>query len=95
VTTKLRAMKGVKLADIAGTFYAFPDVGALLGKKAGNHVINSVDELCDWLLDVHGVAAVPGTAFGCDTSIRLSFAASEVDLAKALARIAKGLGEIA
>ena len=75
---------GVRIGDIPATFYAFPDVSALLGRKAGNHVIDTTDALCDWLLEEHGVATVPGTAFGAPGSIRLSFAASEADIQKAL-----------
>jgi aspartate aminotransferase len=80
------AIAGV--ADPA-TFYAFPDVSALLGKKSGNHVLDTAERLCDWLLDAHGVATVPGSAFGAPGSIRLSFAASEADIEKALARLAR------
>ena len=94
VLAGLRAIPGVKLAAIPATFYAFPDVSALLGRTAGNHVLDTSDRLCDWLLEEHGVATVPGTAFGAPGSIRLSFAASEQDIAKALARIAKGLGSL-
>jgi aspartate aminotransferase len=94
VLLALRNISELKIADIPGTFYAFPDVSALLGKKAGNHLISTVDELCDWLLDVHGVATVPGSAFGASMSLRLSFATSETDLQKALARIAKGLSAL-
>ena len=90
----LRAIEGVKIADIPGTFYAFPDVSAFLGKCAGNHVVETTDQLCDWLLEKHGVSIVPGTAFGAPGSVRLSFAASEVDLKKALMRIAQGLSEL-
>ena len=90
----LRAIPGVKIGDIPATFYAFPDVSALLGKKAGNHVIDTTDRLCDWLLDTHGVATVPGGAFGAPGSIRLSFAASEAELEKALSRIQKALGTL-
>ena len=88
VIAKLRSITGVKIADIPGTFYAFPDVSAFLDGR-------SVDELCDWLLEKHGVATVTGTAFGAPDSLRLSFATSEVELQKALERIAKGLGELA
>lgn len=94
VLTTLRSMPGVRIADIPATFYAFPDVSALLGRKAGNHVISTVDEMCDWLLDVHGVATVPGTAFGAPGSLRLSFAASDADIEKALSRLAKGFSEL-
>jgi aspartate aminotransferase len=90
----LRAIDGVKIADIPGTFYAFPDVSAFLGKRAGNHVIETTDQLCDWLLEKHGVSIVPGTAFGAPGSVRLSFAASDADLKKALTRIAQGLSEL-
>ena len=90
----LRAIDGVKIADIPGTFYAFPDVSAYLGKHAGNHLIETTDKLCDWLLEKHGVSIVPGTAFGAPGSVRLSFAASEMDLKKALTRIAQGLREL-
>jgi aspartate aminotransferase len=94
VIAKLRAIPGLKIADIPGTFYAFPDVSAFLGKKAGNHLVNTVDELCDWLLESHGVATVTGTAFGAPNSIRLSFATNEAELEKAMARIFKGLSEL-
>jgi aspartate aminotransferase len=90
----LRAIDGIKIADIPGTFYAFPDVSSFLGKRAGNHMIETTDQLCDWLLEKHGVAIVPGTAFGAPGSVRLSFAASEADLVKALMRIAHGFGEL-
>jgi aspartate aminotransferase len=90
----LRAIKGVAIADIPGTFYAFPDVSAFLGRKAGNHVINTSDELCDWLLEAHGVSTVPGSAFGAPNSIRLSFATNADNLRKAIARLAQGLGDL-
>ena len=79
VTAALKQIKGVKIAPIPATFYALPDVSALLGKKSGNHALDMPEALCDWLLESHGVATVPGTAFGAATSIRLSFAASEAD----------------
>ena len=90
----LRAIPGVKIGDIPATFYAFPDVSAFLGKKAGNHVIDSTDTLCDWLLEEHAVATVPGGAFGAPGSIRLSFACSEAEIGKAMTRIQKALGSL-
>ena len=95
VLAGLQAIEGVKIGPVQGTFYAFPDVSAFLGKKVGNHVIDTTDQLCDWLLEIHGVTVVPGTAFGAATSIRLSFAASEADIEKALTRIRAGLEQLA
>jgi aspartate aminotransferase len=62
-------------------------VSAFLGGR-------SVDELCDWLLEKHGVATVTGSAFGAPNSLRLSFATNEVDLEKALNRISAGLSAL-
>jgi aspartate aminotransferase len=88
VLSALRAMPGVAIGPIPGTFYAFPDVSGLLGRRTGNHVMDTVEALCDWLLETHGIATVPGTAFGAENSIRLSFAASDDDLHRALTRMA-------
>jgi aspartate aminotransferase len=95
VLASLRAIKGVAIGPIPGTFYAFPDVSAFLGKRVGNHVIDTTDQLCDWLLEVHGLTLVPGTAFAAPGSIRLSFAASEADIEKAMARLRAGLAQLA
>ena len=95
VLASLRAIKGVAIGLIPGTFYAFPDVSAFLGKRVGNHVIDTTDQLCDWLLEVHGVTLVPGTAFAAPSAIRLSFAANEADLEKAMARLQAGLEQLA
>lgn len=91
VVTALDALPGLRLSPIPATFYAFPDVGSFLGRKAGNHVMDSVETLCDWLLDEHGVATVPGSAFGDPNCIRLSFATGEAELEKALERFVNGL----
>jgi aspartate aminotransferase len=89
VVEGLRRIDGVAVIEPAGTFYAFPDVSARLGRKKG---YATVDDLCDRLLDNHGLALVPGTAFGDDKCLRISFAASEADLVEGLKRLAAALG---
>jgi len=91
IISALKSIEGVRIGSVPATFYAFPDVSSLLGRKAGNHVLDTSERLCDWLLEEHGVATVPGTAFGAPGCIRLSFAASEADLEKGLSRISKAL----
>jgi aspartate aminotransferase len=87
VISALRSIQGVRIVAIPATFYAFPDVSTLLGRKAGNHLLDTSERLCDWLLEENGVATVPGAAFGAPGCIRLSFAASEADLEKGLSRL--------
>jgi aspartate aminotransferase len=94
VLSGLQAIAGVKTTPISATFYAFPDVSAFLGKAAGNRLIANVTEMCDWLLEDHGVAAVPGSAFGEANCIRLSFATSEANIETGLQRLGQAFGSL-
>lgn len=47
--------------------------------------------LAEHLLIEHGLAVVPGSAFGASGHLRLSYATSDANLAKALQRLAAGL----
>lgn len=97
VADRLRQMPGVGFDPPPGSFYAFPEVSRLLGRRdrATGATIATVDEMCDWLLAHHGVATVPGSAFGDPACIRLSFAASEADLDEGLTRIARAFAGLA
>ena len=69
-----------------GTFYAFPDVSEAISAIDG--VENDLD-FAEFLLNETGVALVPGSAFGMEGAIRLSFATSLEVLNDALARLKK------
>ncbi len=69
---------GLKFHKPEGAFYLFPDVSAW----------GTGYEVAERLLDEAHVAVVPGSAFGCPSCIRLSYAVSEEDIRKAMARIA-------
>ena len=68
---------GLKFHQPEGAFYLFPDVSAY----------GSGDEVAERLLDEAHVAVVPGSAFGCPSCIRLSYAISEEQIRKAMTRI--------
>jgi aspartate aminotransferase len=74
-----------------GAFYAFPNISKYLGKKKGTRAMKNSMELCAYLLEDFGVAIVPGSAFGMEGHVRLSFATSMEVLKKALDRIENGL----
>lgn len=69
---------GLKFHEPEGAFYLFPDVS-----KWGTG-----DEVAERLLEEAHVAVVSGSAFGCPSCIRLSYAISEDEIRTALARIA-------
>ncbi len=68
-----------------GAFYAFPSVQNLL---ENNPRFNNSDAvLAEHLLNEAGVAVIPGSAFGMQACLRLSFAASMENLKRALQKI--------
>lgn len=84
----LRALPGVTCHLPEGAFYAFPDISSF-GKSSV--------EMARLLLEQAGVVTVPGDAFGAagEGFLRLSFAASEETLKKALNRMGAFLGPLA
>jgi aspartate aminotransferase len=92
---KLNAISGVQCFKPQGAFYVYPNIAAHLDKQTldGESIANSTD-LCMYLLEEHGLAAVPGDAFGEPDGIRLSYAASMDDLEKGLNRLETGLSEL-
>ena len=84
VVASLNDMKGVSCIESDGTFYAFPNVQSAI--ESNNEVNNDV-EFSSWVLDKAGVAIVPGSAFGTEGHVRLSFATSTENLEKAMSRM--------
>jgi aspartate aminotransferase len=83
----LDALPGIDCPAPDGAFYAFPRITGAMA--ATGHATDA--EFCRWLLHDHGVALVPGRAFGLPGHLRLSFAYSDADLSRGLARIAAAL----
>src|ERR1017187_4319349 len=83
VVQRLRAIPGVTCAEPRGAFYAYPNLGVVIGKNG----ISNTTQLAERLLAEAHVAAVPGEAFGTDRHIRISYAASMPDLERGLDRI--------
>jgi len=83
----LSKIDGVVCNRPEGAFYLFPKISSLFGKSHNDMQINNASELSMYLLETAHVATVSGSAFGADEYIRLSYAASEEDLKKALDRL--------
>lgn len=84
VVNSLNQMKGVSCIKSDGTFYVFPNVQAAID---ANPNTNNDVEFSSWVLDKAGVAIVPGSAFGTEGHVRLSFATSMENLEKAMERM--------
>ncbi|HZP60011.1 MAG TPA: pyridoxal phosphate-dependent aminotransferase [Opitutaceae bacterium] len=77
---ELNKIPGVSCLLAQGAFYLFPNIA-----KFGL----SSQDFCARLLEQEKVAAVPGSAFGAEGYLRLSYATGDETIAKGVARLAK------
>jgi aspartate aminotransferase len=82
VIQRLRAMKGVTIAEPKGAFYAYPNISTGFGNG-----IDSALKFSERLLSESHVAVVPGEAFGTSEHVRISYATSMHELERGLDRI--------
>ncbi|HET6527639.1 MAG TPA: pyridoxal phosphate-dependent aminotransferase [Balneolaceae bacterium] len=94
VVDELSSIEGLKCFKPSGAFYVFPDISEYLGKSTADKKIETSTDLCLFLLEKHGLAAVPGDAFGEPNGMRLSYASSMDDLREGIKRLKAGLGEL-
>jgi aspartate aminotransferase len=94
VSEGLSRIPGVKCLMPAGAFYSFPDcTGAIKNLHAAGRIPAATDlALCDYLLaQEKAVAAVPGSAFGSEGCLRISFATSMDNIRKAVDRMREAM----
>jgi aspartate aminotransferase len=82
-------VRGVEAHAPDGAFYVFADFSGLLSRKYRGEPVATTQRLAEILLEEFGVATVPGSAFGREGYLRLSFAISEGDIRKAMERVAR------
>lgn len=87
----IETIPGFECNEPDGAFYVFPNVSAFFGKTFGGNKIENASDFSMYLLEVANVATVTGEAFGNPNCIRISYAASESDIEKAMERIKKAL----
>lgn len=84
------SIDGVKTTKPEGAFYIFPNLSKFID---GKRIKNDID-LTTYLLEEGKVAVVPGSAFGKEGYIRLSYATSMENLIEGMNRIKEALGKL-
>jgi len=84
IVGRLRAIKGISVEKPDGAFYVFVNVSGLYNKDVTGSV-----SFCTEFLKQFFVGAIPGSAFGDDRFIRISFATSLENIKKGLQRLDK------
>ena len=99
IVTALNDIPGVTCLQPGGAFYVFPNIASLIGKQwtRDDGTVQSIggsDDLAEYLLTKSKVAVIPGSGFGADQNIRLSYATSLDNIQKGVQRIADAVREL-
>jgi aspartate aminotransferase len=91
VCRRLRELPGIRCPVPDGAFYAFFDVSAHFGKTLKGRKITDAASFCQAALETVHVNLVPGSAFGMEGCVRLSFATSRDVINKGADKLAEFL----
>ncbi|MDR1259427.1 MAG: pyridoxal phosphate-dependent aminotransferase [Tannerellaceae bacterium] len=89
-----RDIPGLKVNVPQGAFYLFPEVDYYFGRNAAGRTVSDATDLAMYLLETAHVATVGGIAFGAPRCLRFSYAVSDEDLVRAIARIREALAAL-
>ncbi|VAX33705.1 Aspartate aminotransferase [hydrothermal vent metagenome] len=90
----LNNIEGIQCGLPTGAFYVFPNVSGVIGKGYKGRIIEDSSALALYFLEEAGVALVPGSAFGAEGYIRISYATSMENIRKAVERIGEAIEKL-
>lgn len=89
------AAPDAQVAVPEGAFYLYPNMAVYIGRTTPDgETLETVDDLCRYLLEEGKVAVVSGTGFGTTEHLRLSYACSEANIREGVARIGRALAAL-
>ena len=91
VYNRLQSMEGISCVKPRGAFYVFPNISTYLNTSYKEHEIRTSSDLALYLIKEAQVVLIPGSAFGSDNHLRISFAASMDRLNEGMDRIEHAL----
>jgi aspartate/methionine/tyrosine aminotransferase len=91
---KLRRIPGISCYEPQGAFYLFPNASEYYNTEYGGMKIRNSYGLAYYLLKEAAVAIVPGSAFGADENIRLSYATSMEQIEEGTDRIIEAMARL-
>ncbi|MDR1695669.1 MAG: pyridoxal phosphate-dependent aminotransferase [Endomicrobium sp.] len=87
ITERLNNIEGISCLKPGGAFYVFPNVSKLIGKTFNGKTVNNDMDLANYLLEKAEIAVVPGSSFGTEGYLRLSYATSMELIKKGIDRL--------
>lgn len=89
--SSISSIKGISCVKPQGAFYVFPNVSVFFTKTANVFRIENSFDLAMYLLHEAKVAVVPGSSFGLEGYLRLSYSTSMENLREGVSRIKDAL----
>jgi len=87
ILKRLSSIDGISFLKPQGAFYVFPNISQIIGRTFKKERIKDSIHLAQILLDEANVAVIPGSAFGAEGYLRLSYATSIENISEGLDRI--------
>jgi aspartate aminotransferase len=87
IVEMLQEIPGIECPTPKGAFYVFPSVEGLIGKEAFGETINNDEDLSRLLLEKAHILVVPGSSFGMDNYIRISYATDMDTIVEGMRRL--------
>lgn len=87
IVESLNDFEGVSCIKPKGAFYVFPDFSGWIGKSIDGVKIRDSVHLTELLIDKVLIAPVPGSAFGAENHLRISYAMDKERIKEGLERL--------
>ena len=91
---QLTSIDGISCYKPEGAFYLFPNISVYFNKSNEETMVKDSFDFAMYILSDAKVATVPGSAFGAEGYLRLSYATSMSNLEEAVARLKESLNKL-
>lgn len=91
---RISSIPGLSCVTPNGAFYVLMNISKIIGNQIEGIKINGSDDFANVLLEKSQVALIPGSGFGIDTHVRLSYATSLQNITEGLNRIEELLRKV-
>ena len=93
ILNMLSDIRGMECVKPMGAFYVFPNISQYIKVKNSKIRLENSGDFAQFLLDKARVVVVPGSAFGSDNHIRISYSNSIDNIEEGLHRISEALSD--
>jgi aspartate/methionine/tyrosine aminotransferase len=91
---ELTSLPGISCYKPEGAFFLFPNISAYFNKNTDVLRVNDSFDFAMYILYEAHIATVPGSAFGAENYLRISYAVSMEHLKEAIIRLKKALSKL-